>query len=411
MKKEKTIFHIDADSFFVNSIITIRPELKGKEVAVSSTKSSSIVSSLSYEAKQKGAKVPMQMREVRKYCPNIITVLPNFKLFSIISNKIFDYLAKNFTKKLEIASIDECYLDVTDILHNYENKYNLARKMQEGVYKYTKIPISIGISHNKFLAKMASPLAKPNGIAHLDKNNFKEILFPMKISKFYGIGKSSIEKLNSIDVNFIKDLLDESKEASFKRIFKNRWIDIKNNLNGNGSIELDLEHNDVKEMGKEKTFFEQSIDDRNIILKELEKLSEIVSHNAKQRFNAGYVIKVKIKYYNLSVVSMQVSLPFAINDADEIFKNAISLFDKLWDEKAIKLIGIKLGKLVNLFEEKTQISLFEEKIMNNSKIDNLINDFNTNFNSRLIYKASNFPKKESIKKIQTRFLESDMHKK
>lgn len=409
MKKEKVIFHIDADSFFVSAVVSIRPELKNKEVAVSSHKNFSIVSSLSYEAKKKGAKVPMKLFEVKKFCPNIITVLPNYDLFSILSNKIFAYLAKNFSTKIEVLSIDECFLDVTDIVYKYKNILHLAKKIQNEIYEHIKIPVSIGISYNNFFAKMASPLAKPFGIKIIDKSNFKEILYPLKISKFYGIGKSSIKKLNDYNIFLIGDLLDSSKEKYFINIFKNRWFEIKNNLLGNGIDYLNFEHNDVKSLGKEKTFYNKTTDDRKEIFQILKQLCDIVSHNLRNRFNLGYVISIKIKYEDKSIVSAQKTLDFPINSSEDIFENASILFDKTWSEYPIKLIGVSLSKLINSFENNSQISLFFKKEKLNPRIEGILNDLNANFETRVLYKASDFPKKS--KSVQSRFSPEDRHKK
>ena len=103
--------HIDIDSFFVSAELILRPELKGKDIAISShTKSNSIVSSLSYSAKFKGAKVPMKLYEVRRYCPQIIVLKPNFNLYTTLSNNIYNFLFKNYSKEIEINSIDEWFL-------------------------------------------------------------------------------------------------------------------------------------------------------------------------------------------------------------------------------------------------------------------------------------------------------------
>ena len=105
--ENKVIFHLDVDAFFVSSELTLRPELKNHDIAITVGLDNSIVSSLSYSAKNKGAKVPMKVKEVKKYCPNLVCLKPNFNLYSHLSNQIYQYLFKNYTKAIEIGSIDE----------------------------------------------------------------------------------------------------------------------------------------------------------------------------------------------------------------------------------------------------------------------------------------------------------------
>ena len=128
--EKKAILHIDVDSFFVSCEIALRPDLLEKEIAISTNNPNSIVTSLSYAAKNKGARVPGKLSLIKKQCENIIVIEPNMRLYQYFSKKIYDFLVKNYSKEIQIVSIDEWYIDVTNIWKKYKSIRGLANKMQ-----------------------------------------------------------------------------------------------------------------------------------------------------------------------------------------------------------------------------------------------------------------------------------------
>ena len=143
IKNKKVILHIDVDSFFVSCETSLRPELLHKEVAISSHSLNSIVTSLSYEAKNKGAKVPWKLYKVKKYCKNLIVIEPNMKLYRNYSKKIYDFLFKTYSQIIQIGSIDEWYIDATDIWKSFGSIEKLAKDIRIKIWCKFSIPISI----------------------------------------------------------------------------------------------------------------------------------------------------------------------------------------------------------------------------------------------------------------------------
>ena len=161
----RIIFHLDLDSYFVSVHKILDKTLENKPIVISFGKRRSIVTSASYEAKAHKITVPMPFYKAKQLCPHLISVKPNFKLYDNYSKKLFNFIKKKFTKKIQISSIDECYIDVTDIWQQYRSPVKLAKKMQFEIMKNIKLPCSIGIANNKFVAKMSTQINKPFGIS------------------------------------------------------------------------------------------------------------------------------------------------------------------------------------------------------------------------------------------------------
>ena len=170
----KIIFHIDMNSFFASCEIAEKPELFDKDVAVApySSERKSIILAANYNAKRKGIKTTMHIHEALKICPTLVIVDSNHQLYNEYSRKFFTYFL-SITPLVEPASIDEGYLDVTDVCKTI-NPIELAEKIQKDLMEQFKLPCSIGIAPNKFLAKMASDMKKPLGITVLRKREVKE---------------------------------------------------------------------------------------------------------------------------------------------------------------------------------------------------------------------------------------------
>ncbi|MCD7807986.1 MAG: DNA polymerase IV [Erysipelotrichaceae bacterium] len=188
------IFHIDLNAFFASAEMTQNPHLKGKPLVVAHNSRRSIVSTASYEARAYGIHSAMPLYKAKENCRDLIIVEPHFELYHQLSDSFFK-IVESYTNLIEIASIDECYADMsTYIINNHLQPYNLALEIQEKVYQKLNLQCSIGISYNKFLAKMASDMKKPMGITMITNKNYQSKLWPLPISDMYGIGKKNCAK-------------------------------------------------------------------------------------------------------------------------------------------------------------------------------------------------------------------------
>ncbi|MGL5643319.1 MAG: Y-family DNA polymerase, partial [Metamycoplasmataceae bacterium] len=295
-KKNKVILHIDVDSFFVSCEVALRPELANKEVAIGIDSPRSIVTSLSYAAKAKGAKVPWKLGLVKERCPNLIIIEPNMNLYQNFSKKIYDLLVKDYHKDIEIVSIDEWYIDASDIWKKYGSIRNLAFDIQKKISTKLSIPISIGISYNKFLAKMATAINKPMGITFITHKNYQDIIWPMPINNYYGIGRSTEPQLRKMNIETIGDLAKcDYNDPRIRKIFLNQSQKIIDNANGIGESDLNLERNILKSIGNERMFLTGFTNNRKEIYNGLRYVASLVSQRLLDRNLMGRHITVNIK--------------------------------------------------------------------------------------------------------------------
>lgn len=317
----KVIFHLDLDSYFVGAHRTVDPTLIGKPVVVSTRQRRSIVAAASYEAKKFGVYTPMPFYKAQELVPNLIAVEPNYALYTVLSSKMFEYISSKYTKNIEVASIDECYIDVTDIWKKYGSPYKLAELIQNDIKKELKLDCSIGVSNNKFVAKMSTQVNKPFGITITKPGEFLKEFGSWPLEKFHGIGLPTANKLKKLNINTIEELA-HAKEKDVHSVVGTMAKGLIWRANGNGQDELDLSHNDLKSIGNSVTFQDKDRNNRQEILGILSSLVNTVSIRAKNRNQVGSVVTLVIKDKGGLQAKMhrrQVTLPKPINSYDEIF--------------------------------------------------------------------------------------------
>lgn len=384
--KNKVIFHIDVDSFFVAAETWLRPELKDKDVAISKKKAKSVVCALSYYAKEKGAKVPMKLYEVQKFCPNIIVIEPNHNLYEKLSRKIY-LLLKKYSIKIEIGSIDEWYLDVTHLMNKYPNPRDLALVIQKNILKKWNITVSIGISYNKFLAKISTDLNKPFGITITEKEDIPKNIWPLSIDKYIGIGKSLSAKLKSINILTIEDLakVNGNKKILLKEILKNKLDQYIDNANGNNyfdDVDFNKKYYSQSSIGHQVTFENNYLIDLDLIYKNLKKITMQVLDIANRRNLIAQGISITIKYANKAIFSTSTTIKNNSNTFEALFLIVTQLFNNYWNDKPILMLGVSLFNLTNIYTYKYQSSLFDNNLNNNyvnkqnNQIVDIINEVN-----------------------------------
>ncbi len=404
----KVIFHLDLDSYFVSAARTVYSELKDLPVAIGSKGRRSVVSAVSYEAREKGVYAGMPQYKAKEIIPNIKIVEPDFALYITLSSKLFELISNNFTDKIEVGSIDECYIDATDIWEEYGSPVKLAKELQKSILKELSLPCSIGISNNKFVAKMSTSLKKPLGISVTKPNEFLEKFKDKPIGSVFGIGSQSSKKLIEIGIDTIGKFASAPIE-NLRIILGIRADTLMWNINGNGEDEIKIEHNDIKEISNAITFQWGDQSSKNKIISTLKSLVNVVSQRAENRNMVGKVVSVYIKSSGGKEVKTkrkQMTLTNPISKINDILECAISLFDEIWDENSIKHIGVSLGQLEDKFSITYQGSIFDKK-NNDSDVQKIIKDLNRSFKSDVAMSAKEYLKKQNKKNKQSRYIESD----
>lgn len=392
------IFHIDLNAFFANAEISKNPSLKGKPLVISHDSRRSIVSTASYEARKYGIHSAMPTYKAKELCPDLITVPPNFKLYRHLSNQFFEIIA-SFSPLLEVASIDECYVDMTEYVQKSTHSIEeIAKLIQNKVYNDLSLECSIGVAPNKFLAKMASDLKKPMGITIITNSNYKEKIWHLPIGDMFGIGKKTAPKLIELGINTIGDLAKYENYEIIKSVFGKNALIYYKRANGKDFSKMHYEHNDLKSVGHSTTF-ERDSNDEIFIKSMLRGLSQDVSLRAKKHHLVSNTICITLKYTREKSRTKQMIIDKYTNEFDDIYATSVLLFENVYHGEMLRLVGVSLNNVVKQEDVNIQISLFEPAIELNKKesdVDNLINDLNDKFKGNTFKKASDLVKDKSI---------------
>lgn len=388
-KKVKIIFHIDMNAFFISCELINHPELKNKPLAIAGRAAiynKGVVVTASYEARKFGVKAAMPVFMARKLCPKLIFISSNMDLYQEYSQKFIDFLL-SYTPLVEKASIDEAYLDVTELCIN-QHPLELAKELQTKLLNEYHLPTSIGIATTKFLAKMASNMKKPLGITVLRNKAIKKLLWPLKIDKMHGIGKKTAPKLLEKGINTIGDLVKAENKTTLTQILGNQYSYFYHLALGYGdNVVTPNKENDYKSIGNSTTFID------NIIVEEmaryeLEKLTtRVVSRLTKSNYLTK-TISVQIKYQNFLSQSKSKTLDRYVASYDEILTIVYDLFELLWNHKPIRLLGVSCSQLIEKENYYQQISIFDyENYLEDEKVIKLIHQINRKYGKQTIKKG------------------------
>jgi DNA polymerase-4 len=348
---KRKILHVDLDAFFASVEQLDNPKLKGKAVIVGGTSERGVVATCSYEARRYGIHSAMSSVMAHKLCPNGIFVRGHMERYKEISLQVFEILHE-VTGNIQQMSIDEAYLDITNI---DEKPHDIALWIKEEVKKRIGITISVGISYNKFLAKLASDWNKPDGIFKISEEDMPNLLLPLPVLKVHGLGKKTAAKLNNIGIFTIGDLLQyDVKNLSY--IFgQSRAEEIYNRIRGidNRSIKITSIR---KSYGRETTFSKDTRD-REYIRSILDKYLIKITNSLNKSNMLAKTVTIKIKYEDFEQITRSHSL-VSYTSSFTLFKEAMNLIiNDLELKKKVRLVGVSLSNISD--NEYYQLTLFE----------------------------------------------------
>ncbi len=351
---EQLIFHIDLNAFYASAELIRHPELQGKPLVVAGTSRRSVITTASYEARAFLIHSGMPVSQAVAVYPGLVVVPPDFSYYQALSKQFFTYLTK-YTTLIEPASIDEGYLDLSAYL-TQDKPLDLAFTIQKDLLEQLQLPCSIGISYNKFLAKMASDLFKPQGISIIRPNEIESKLWPIPIEKMHGVGKVTAQKLKKLNIFTIGDLAQYNQVELLVPIFgKNTTVFLDYAL-GQGSSEISSE-TDIKSISQSSTFMEDIADYQVIADMFYHLAKKLVKRLNRQQLVAN-TITVTIRYADFTTVNKSKTLTYFLTSYPEIIAEALALFDQNYTEEPVRLVGIALTNLKPETEYTTQLTLF-----------------------------------------------------
>ncbi|MBS5597498.1 MAG: DNA polymerase IV [Coprobacillus cateniformis] len=403
------IFHVDLNAFYASAETSSQPSLKGKPIVICRESRRSIITTASYEARKFGIHSAMPLFKAKELCPHLVIVPPHFELYKTLSEKFFNIIS-TFSQELEVASIDECYVDLTNYIQmHYQNPYDVAIEIQKRVFAELKLQCSIGIAPNKFLAKMASDMQKPMGITVITNQNYKQKIWPLPIENMFGIGKKTAPKLIELGIVRIGDLAKYENYEKIKPIFGKNALIYYQKANGKDYSKINVAHNELKSIGNSTTF-ERDSQDEEFIKSVFRDLAQEVSSRAKKRDLVGNSISITLKYTREKSKTKQMIIDDYTQDFDTIYATSLLLFESIYGGEMLRLVGISLNNVKHVEELQQQISLFDHTQLQASKkeineTDEVIHRLNSSLPGLKVMKASDLIEPQST--IQKKYLENN----
>ena len=354
---DRIILHIDMDAFFISVEERDDPSLRGKPAAVCGSLSRSVVTSANYEARPFGIRAGMPVQEAKRRCPPLILVEGDHSKYTETAARIFSIL-KDYTPLVEVASIDEAYLDITQCQLLFKSAFNIAQSIKNRIREKERLTCSIGMAPNKLLAKLGSRLQKPDGLVIIEKEKVEEILKNLPVSSLHGIGPKLEEALKSVSISTCGQLGEVPVSFLKKRfgVIGERLHEMGLGLDDSPVVPFD-EEEDAKSISHSVTLEEDS-SDRNVLRKVLLQLSERVSKRMREGGFYGSRITLTVRYSDFYTFSKQKTLCHTINSGNEIFQHSLELFESIPHPKPIRLLGVGVSLLK---KEWCQLSLFENR--------------------------------------------------
>jgi nucleotidyltransferase/DNA polymerase involved in DNA repair len=390
-KLKRYILHVDMDAFFAAIEQREHPEFYGKPLIVGADpkqgKGRGVVSTCSYEARKFGVHSAMPVSQAYKLCPHGIYVPPNGNLYLQVSKDIFQ-LFYEFTDLVEPLSIDEAFLDISGCIQLFGSAEKIGRQLKKRIYETQALTGSVGIAPNKFLAKIASDLDKPDGLVMVEHDKIKDFLDPLPVARLWGAGKKTIEKLDRAGIHLIGDLArlpQEVLESKFGKLGSHFYrlshgIDDRSVVAGH----------EVKSVSNEVTFSEDVLDHEKLS-KTLLQLSEKVGYRMRKKELKGRTVHLKLRYEGFETITRNRTLRNNTANTDVIFDTVRQLFDANYSKgRKVRLLGVGISGFQ--LKSTDQLSLFEDRVAGKSELDELEDLVKKKFGKNAISRAEGMRK-------------------
>ena len=359
----RTIFHIDVNSAFLSWTAVeqlkngSKVDLREIPAIIGGDQSSrhGIVLAKSSLAKSYGIQTGEPVVNAFRKCPNLVTAPPNHKMYREKSRMLMDFL-RTYTKKIEQVSVDECYMDFTELVGRYPTPVDGAMEIKEEVKKRFGFTVNIGISSNKLLAKMASDFQKPDRIHTLFPEEVPQKMWPLPIGELFMAGRSSVEVFKKLEINTIGDLARADVNVITLHL-KSHGRMLWNFANGIGDDKVQYEPEEAKGVGNSTTLSEDATtyEEARDVFREL---AQSVGNRLKKAGKKAGMVSMEVRYYDFRNMSHQVQLQKPTNDPVILCETACNLFRESWSGEPVRLLGIRTSKLV---EENApeQLTIFD----------------------------------------------------
>jgi DNA polymerase-4 len=337
----RKIIHVDMDAFYASVEQRDNPALRGKPLAVGGSRERGVVAAASYEARRFGVRSAMSSRKAYQLCPSILFVKPRFEVYKAVSRQIRE-IFHQYTDLVEPLSLDEAYLDVTDNKPQLASARQIAERIKEQIKAETGLTASAGVSVNKFIAKIASDLQKPDGLTVVAPKQAEAFVAALPVDKFYGVGKVTAQKMHGLGIHTGADL-KEWPEPELARLFGKAGYFYFKIARG-----IDLRPVDPdrirKSIGAETTF-DRDITEPDHIRGEIESIAQEVIGRMEKSSSFGRTLTLKVKYSDFTQITRSRTVPYLINGLTLMTAIAGQLTEEVDWTKPVRLLGLTVSSL------------------------------------------------------------------
>ena len=387
-KGVKIILHVDMNAFFCSVAEIIYPHLRGKVFAIGRENTyRGVLSTASYEARKYGVHAGMSLKEAYDLIPDLLVVSLDYSYYEKY-HMMFLNILKQYSKIIEVASIDEAYIDITE-LSNIKHPLVIAKEIQLRILKECGLKCSIGIAPTLFLAKMASDIKKPLGITVLRKRDVGEILYPLSVKEIFGIGKKTYPTLINNNIKTIGDFMDsKNKNLIIDLIGENSYNYVISHVLGNSSNIVDPNRYDNSLSISTSVTYDRVIEGETEILYEMKKLTREVVNRIKEKKYFAKTVTITLRNLDFKTITRSRSVDDYLNDFDEIFDIVTDLIQLNYNNDKLRLLGVGLSGLIEEHNIPKEYNLFtiNDKDTKEYVINNLIKEYQVKYGEKALFK-------------------------
>lgn len=379
----RTIIHVDMDAFFASVEQRDNPEFRGKPVIVGADpkhgKGRGVVSAASYEARKYSVHSAQPISQAYRLCPNGIFLPVRGKRYKEVSNKIMAIFQK-YTPLVEAISLDEAFLDMTGTERLFGRAEEVGRRIKARIWEQEQLTASVGIGPNKFLAKIASGLKKPDGFVVVRAEEVQEFLAPLPIGKLWGVGKKTEERLTELGIHTVGELSaypQETLQGSFGKMGLALW------QCAHGIDESPvISSREAKSISNEITFNE-NVTDLSKLRETLLHLSEKVGYRLRKHELVGRTVVLKLRFADFSTLVRHATLRRPTFLTETIYDEIISLFENVrLHHQPVRLLGVGVTQLSSALEQ--QVDLFENENEKRKRMSQAVDQLKERFGEKII---------------------------
>ena len=336
------ILHLDMDAFYASASTLKRPDLSGRLVIVGGG-GRGVVLSANYAARRSGVNAGMPMGRARRLCPHAVVLPPDFDLYHEISGSVMHVL-RQVSPCVEPLSLDEAFVDLTGVVWSAPEAISLAQQLRDVIADEQGITASVGLASQKFVAKLASKTAKPDGLRHVPDADLLDFMHPLSVDALWGVGPVTQEKLQRLGLHTIGDIAHVPRRTLVRALGAEQGAHLHDLAWGRDSRTV-VASAPERSIGSDETFL-RDLDDPVLIKRHLLKLSDRVAARLRSAELAGRSVTVKVRFADFTTVTRSKTLFEHTDVSREIYATAAALYDRLGLQRArIRLVGVRVHNL------------------------------------------------------------------